>query len=370
MVLTVSSPSAKIIPDHGGALPLSSIDLECAPVGGATPATNGAPIPSLTFTTSQIIDLAVHPTKKFLAVLCNNTEKRAQAAAAAAAGGAPGARNLAMMSKPVNCIVKMIDLSSARESRQYAIQTLGNGEPVRMALDPSGLLLAISFSDKSVLLLDWYSGAVLTTFYSHSLPVSALCFTADCRHLLTTGMDGVVGVWKLEEKYVKAMLQRKREMKPKVTVSQEKSTAVPADGKHTAKSKSTAMLYLDSDSDEEEPEKSSAAISAEEGEFKENEPPPAAAVVATVTPMTAGGLPLPPLHSAAEPIIGRPSAIATRSLPTWARSTVVSPEAGAPSMKDGEVESTPALAFPSGMGVGTRGWRRPAAWSLGSARGS
>ncbi|KAK1875502.1 Mitogen-activated protein kinase-binding protein 1 [Dissostichus eleginoides] len=66
-------------------------------------------------------------------------------------------------------------------------------EPTRKyaAIDPSGLYIATSCSDKNISIFDFYSGECVATMFGHSEVVTGLKFTSDCRHLITVSGDRV-----------------------------------------------------------------------------------------------------------------------------------------------------------------------------------
>ncbi|KAI4792109.1 hypothetical protein KUCAC02_033606, partial [Chaenocephalus aceratus] len=58
-------------------------------------------------------------------------------------------------------------------------------------IDPSGLYIATSCSDKNISIFDFYSGECVATMFGHSEIVTGLKFTSDCRHLITVSGDRV-----------------------------------------------------------------------------------------------------------------------------------------------------------------------------------
>ncbi|KAK1875505.1 Mitogen-activated protein kinase-binding protein 1 [Dissostichus eleginoides] len=58
-------------------------------------------------------------------------------------------------------------------------------------IDPSGLYIATSCSDKNISIFDFYSGECVATMFGHSEVVTGLKFTSDCRHLITVSGDRV-----------------------------------------------------------------------------------------------------------------------------------------------------------------------------------
>lgn len=302
---------------------------------------------------NQVLDVVVHPSLKFAAILCNNTEKRKEAAALAAGAGAATAAGAAAgkyNSRPVNCVIHLFDLVSMHPSRTYHIQSLAGGDPLRMVLDPSGLLLAISFSDRSILIVDWFTGGVLASVWGHSQPVQAMVFTADCRALLSVGKEGCVMQWRIEPLYVKAMQTRLKELNPTPAAAADaKKKASSNTSTATTSGKSTALALLSDDEDEEEPEdEKPAAVAAA----------PVAATAAASTSAAAPGLPplapggsSPKGAAAAAPV----AAYKPRMLPSWARSTVVSPDSGSAARAGtGAAADSPHIpaALPAGGGLG------------------
>ena len=90
---------------------------------------------------------------------------------------------------------------------------LGEGpELTRVTMDPSGLFFAVATADRTVLLVDFYSGAVLASVSGHSEAITAIAFTNDCRRLISTGADGCIMVWRIAPRVVRAMQDRLAEI--------------------------------------------------------------------------------------------------------------------------------------------------------------
>lgn len=268
----------------------------------------------------------------------------------------------------------MIDLTTLAKSRSYSIQSLGSGEPLCMALDPSGMLLAVAFSDKAVLLVDWYSGAVLASIHGHAQSVTALAWTQDCRHLVSTARDGCVFVWKVDQEFSRAMIQRRRELRPVSAGAAAGAAAAAAKKKESSSApKSTALALLgSSDEDEEE----------SEGDSEKDEKESAVVAVASAVPPLSNGGSSP--KSSASTAASASAAAASggggalsyrpRVLPSWARSTVVSPESsGSPTelalaaqqLLPSGVSVGPGLGF--GLGLGAGGVERSSSLAAGPA---
>eukprot|EP00698_Gefionella_okellyi_P013762 TRINITY_DN3787_c0_g1_i1.p1 TRINITY_DN3787_c0_g1~~TRINITY_DN3787_c0_g1_i1.p1 ORF type:complete len:1290 (-),score=231.05 TRINITY_DN3787_c0_g1_i1:3642-7487(-) len=102
------------------------------------------------------------------------------------------------------------NLLSGKIARQYR-QDAESGEPLKVQMDPSGLLFATSSTDKCIRLFDFFSGEVIAKFSGHSEVVTALKFTSDCKRLISVGADGCIFVWKLSEDLTNTMLRRQGE---------------------------------------------------------------------------------------------------------------------------------------------------------------
>jgi WD40 repeat protein len=343
---------------------------------------------SLLFEKGQVQDLVVHPTRQFAAVLLNNVNKKAEqaalnvAASNAAAGAGAGSNKLG--ARAVNFTVQMIDLSSLTRSRSYVITSLGGGDPLRLALDPSGTLLAVTCSDKSVLLLDWYTGAVLGSFFGHASPPTSVAFTADCRALVTGGRDGTIMLWQLDKEYANAMTKRRKELdsiaaaKPVSAASgataAKKDTAAGGAPGHKS-TKSTAQSLLGDDTDEEEEDeaaeeaKSPGAAAASSSSSPGAASPSSTPVPSSLPPLANGGSSPKAASTAASAgagsvtsaaataAAGAPSGAAAasykpRALPSWARSTVVSPEAPAGAGSVAALAEAAENLPVGGMGIG------------------
>ncbi|KAJ3185483.1 hypothetical protein HDU87_000106 [Geranomyces variabilis] len=85
----------------------------------------------------------------------------------------------------------------------------GDGSFHKIAIDPSGLYVAASASDKSIRIFEFLSGAYVGRIVTgHSELVTGVKFTLDCRRLVTTAADGCVFVWKIAARLVKQMRAR------------------------------------------------------------------------------------------------------------------------------------------------------------------
>ncbi|CAF89697.1 unnamed protein product, partial [Tetraodon nigroviridis] len=63
---------------------------------------------------------------------------------------------------------------------------------LKVQMDPSGLYIATSCSDKNISIFDFYSGECVASMFGHSEIVTGLKFSNDCRHLITVSGDRCV----------------------------------------------------------------------------------------------------------------------------------------------------------------------------------
>jgi WD40 repeat protein len=85
-------------------------------------------------------------------------------------------------------------------------------ELYKLTLDPSGSFIAISCFDKTVKLVDFFSGELLASVSAHAELCTALCFTPSGTELVTVGGEGVVCMWRVANVLVKAMKERLLEL--------------------------------------------------------------------------------------------------------------------------------------------------------------
>jgi len=363
LVLQSLSLDARLAPLAPGALPPApsgSVDLFTSQEGQGQP---------IQFDRGEVLDIVVHPKKQFAAVLLNNASKKAEQAAMKGAASSGDAGKFG--ARAVNIIIQMIDLSSLSLSRSYVVTSLGGGDPLRLALDPSGTLLAVSCTDKSVLLLDWMTGAVLGSFFGHAGAPLAVKFTEDCRGIVTGSRDGTIMLWQLEEQFSRVMQAKKAAAAAQSQPTGSPAAADGAGGSQTHRaSKSTAQSLLGDDSDEEADDESEGAGEASAAAAGPASPESSASPGAAVSSPLPSSLP-PLAHGGSSPKAAvsvsvsaagvggaGPGAAAAiykpRVLPAWARSTVVSPEASGGHGANFAAElAAAAEALPmGGMGVG------------------
>eukprot|EP00656_Telonema_subtile_P046391 TRINITY_DN5281_c0_g1_i5.p1 TRINITY_DN5281_c0_g1~~TRINITY_DN5281_c0_g1_i5.p1 ORF type:complete len:667 (-),score=143.97 TRINITY_DN5281_c0_g1_i5:182-2182(-) len=100
--------------------------------------------------------------------------------------------------------------SSTKSVRTYRLRN--SGEPYKVQLDPAGIFVATSSSDKLLRVYDFFSGECLAKAGGHSEQITRLRFTQDCRRLISVSADGCIFVHKLSSALTKPMLQRMAEL--------------------------------------------------------------------------------------------------------------------------------------------------------------
>jgi len=114
---------------------------------------------------------------------------------------------------------------TAGQDKKISIWSLTNGKPIRsykpegeggelttVKLDPAGMLCATGLHDKSIRLLDFYSGECLARSAGHSEPITGLTFSNDCKRVVSVSWDGCMFVWRLAPEITASMKERLREI--------------------------------------------------------------------------------------------------------------------------------------------------------------
>ncbi|KAB0390803.1 hypothetical protein E2I00_016712, partial [Balaenoptera physalus] len=96
--------------------------------------------------------------------------------------------------------------------QKEAAQVSRGSSSRQVHVDPSGTFLATSCSDKSISVIDFYSGECVAKMFGHSEIVTGMKFTYDCRHLITVSGDSCVFIWHLGPEITNCMKQHLLEM--------------------------------------------------------------------------------------------------------------------------------------------------------------
>eukprot|EP00002_Diphylleia_rotans_P022866 TRINITY_DN4493_c0_g1_i2.p1 TRINITY_DN4493_c0_g1~~TRINITY_DN4493_c0_g1_i2.p1 ORF type:complete len:1186 (+),score=184.48 TRINITY_DN4493_c0_g1_i2:927-4484(+) len=102
------------------------------------------------------------------------------------------------------------NISTGKVVRSYKAQD--SSEFVKVCIDPSGLFVASSTTDKTICIFDFYSGQFVGKAHGHSELITGISFTSDCKRLISTSGDGCIFVWRLSSDFVNQMKNRIMEM--------------------------------------------------------------------------------------------------------------------------------------------------------------
>ncbi|XP_028643426.1 WD repeat-containing protein 62 isoform X1 [Grammomys surdaster] len=103
--------------------------------------------------------------------------------------------------------VRVYNTVSGKQKKCYKGSQGDEGSLLKVHVDPSGTFLATSCSDKSISLIDFYSGDCVAKMFGHSEIVTGMKFTYDCRHLITVSGDSCVFIWHLGPEITSCMKQ-------------------------------------------------------------------------------------------------------------------------------------------------------------------
>ncbi|XP_038623603.1 WD repeat-containing protein 62 [Tachyglossus aculeatus] len=110
--------------------------------------------------------------------------------------------------------VRVYNTASGKQKKCYKGSQGDDGSLLKVQVDPSGTFLATSCSDKSISVIDFYSGDCIAKMFGHSEIITGMKFTYDCRHLITVSGDSCVFIWHLGPELTSCMKQHLLEMDP------------------------------------------------------------------------------------------------------------------------------------------------------------
>ncbi|XP_023577390.1 WD repeat-containing protein 62 isoform X2 [Octodon degus] len=103
--------------------------------------------------------------------------------------------------------VRVYNTVNGKQKKCYKGSQGDEGSLLKVHVDPSGTFLATSCSDKSISVIDFYSGECIAKMFGHSEIVTSMKFTYDCRHLITVSGDSCVFIWHLGPEITTCMKQ-------------------------------------------------------------------------------------------------------------------------------------------------------------------
>ncbi|XP_029416955.1 WD repeat-containing protein 62 isoform X2 [Nannospalax galili] len=108
--------------------------------------------------------------------------------------------------------VRVYNTVNGKQKKCYKGSQGDEGSLLKVHVDPSGTFLATSCSDKSISVIDFYSGECVAKMFGHSEIVTGMKFTYDCRHLITVSGDSCVFIWHLGPEITSCMKQHLMEI--------------------------------------------------------------------------------------------------------------------------------------------------------------
>jgi WD40 repeat protein len=109
-------------------------------------------------------------------------------------------------------MIKILDIGTGIELHSYKTCGRESGHAVVAQIDPSGLFVATSTSDRRLRVHNLYTGECVAIGVGHSDALSAIKFLPDSLHLVSSAQDGCIMIWKLPAELTAAMTQRFRDM--------------------------------------------------------------------------------------------------------------------------------------------------------------
>uniref|UniRef100_A0A2K6EIX6 WD repeat domain 62 n=1 Tax=Propithecus coquereli TaxID=379532 RepID=A0A2K6EIX6_PROCO len=103
--------------------------------------------------------------------------------------------------------VRVYNTVNGKQKKCYKGSQGDEGSLLKVHVDPSGTFLATSCSDKSISVIDFYSGECIAKMFGHSEIITGMKFTYDCRHLITVSGDSCVFIWQLGPEITNCMKQ-------------------------------------------------------------------------------------------------------------------------------------------------------------------
>ena len=151
--------------------------------------------------------------------------------------------------------LRIFDLSTYKETRQYRVECGAGGEMTAMAVDDGGTFIAVGCSDKAVYVVEWFSGAVMGALLGHGSVVTGVAWVEDSSQLVSVGADGCVFVWKVDDRWravIKEAARRAKRSSLNASSSSSSSVAAAAGaggGLNSARRRRSALDYLDDEAE-------------------------------------------------------------------------------------------------------------------------
>ncbi|KAH9512397.1 hypothetical protein Btru_039405 [Bulinus truncatus] len=104
--------------------------------------------------------------------------------------------------------VRILDMALLQEKCMFRGCPSEEAQIQKISLDDKGALLVTAASDRTINVINFYNGEILTTVPGHTKLVTGLMFSSTGDRVISTSMDGCIFIWRLSEK----MLMKRKEI--------------------------------------------------------------------------------------------------------------------------------------------------------------
>ncbi|XP_043074697.1 mitogen-activated protein kinase-binding protein 1-like [Puntigrus tetrazona] len=150
--------------------------------------------------------------------------------------------------------IRVFNISSGKQKRCFSGARTEDGAFLKVQIDPSGLFVASSCSEKNISLIDLQTGERLASAFGHSELITALRFSSDCRHLLSSSADSCIFVWRLAPELTINMKERLSVIRHSRGASSARNPFRRSSVTGFMLHRSTSIMSCSSESDREEEE--------------------------------------------------------------------------------------------------------------------
>ncbi|KAG9348361.1 hypothetical protein JZ751_002096 [Albula glossodonta] len=175
-------------------------------------------------------------------------------------------RNIRYLLSPKN-EHPVYNVKSGKLKRSFKGSMSDDGTLLKVQMDPSGMYLATSCSDKNICIFDYETGECAATLFGHSEIVTGMKFSQDCRHLITVSGDSCVFVWRLDSQMTNCMRKKLVETQRRtVFLAQSKTSAQKPEIRRQTFITVPRSMPQETGEEEEEGEEEDCGTSGEEHE--------------------------------------------------------------------------------------------------------
>ena len=88
------------------------------------------------------------------------------------------------------CAFRIYNIKNGKQKKCYKGSLGDDGTLIRVQLDPTGMYVGTSCSDKNLYLYDFFSGECMGSMSGHSEIPTGIKFANDLKHVISVGGDG------------------------------------------------------------------------------------------------------------------------------------------------------------------------------------